>query len=204
MEKADQIREMKLMAHLEEYKVLMAEINLRLQAQHTLLNVTVILIAGGFAFLTLQIDAGNISILLFLPLIFLIIVWWYIGYNLMIGQGARYIAGPLASKVNKLLKIPEQSDEEVWRWLSYQYEEYETGARHIYVYNALNLIKYSPWLVPSILSVLAFLSLHNALDKVWETFEIFLLVAGGVLWIGTLFGLVFFLGWKPKTNGAIG
>lgn len=200
MEKADQIREMRLKAHIEEYRALMAEINQRLQAQHTLLNVTVILIAGGFAFLTLQINTGNISILLLLPLIFLIIVWWYIGYNQIIGQGARYIYGPLASKVNKLLAFPKESDEEVWRWLSFQYEDFEKSARHIYVYNAFNLIKYSPWLVPSILSVLAFLSLRKALDKPWETFEIILLVAGGVLWMGTLVGLVFFLGWKPKID----
>lgn len=189
--------ELSIKAHFEEYQALMGEIKLRLEAQHTLLNVTVILVGGGLAFLTTAINAGNFAMLLFVPIVFLIIVWWYIAYQLMIGQVARYIYGPLAQKVNSLLENHPDEDRLVWRWLSFQYEDFTARTKHIYLYNTVNLVKYTPWFIPSLLSVFAFLSLHDLYQQPWQSFEIILLVADGVLWLITFVTLVFFLGWRP-------
>ncbi len=189
--------ELSIKAHFEEYQALTGEIRLRLEAQHTLLNVTVILVGGGLAFLTTAINAGNFAILLFLPIIFLIIVWWYIAYQLMIGQVTRYVYGPLAHKVNSLLENHPDKDRLVWHWLSFQYKDFTARTKHIYFYNTVNLVKYTPWFIPSLLSVVAFLSLHDLYQRPWQSFEVILLITDGILWLMTFVALVFSLGWRP-------
>ncbi len=190
-----------LQAHFEEYKALQAEIQLRLEAQQTLLNITIALVAGTLAAIVASIQSGLWDVLLLVPIMFLIIAWWYLGYNSMIGQTARYIHGELAPSVKNILQRSSrkkaQEVERVWDWLAFQYRDFVKTTGNIYAYNAINLFKYLPWIFPSGLALGVFMYLQCSHQEQWQAYQVLLFATDVILWLATLILLVFVLGWQP-------
>lgn len=190
-----------LQAYYEEYKALQAEIQLRLEAQQTLLNITIALVAGTLLAVTGSIQSGFWDVLLLVPVVFLIIAWWYIGYNSMIGQTARYIHGELAPSVKRILResldLDSNEVEKVWDWLAFQYRDFVRTSRNIYLYNLINTIKYAPWVFPSGLALAVFVYLQHSSETPWQRYQALLFVGDLTLWVGTFLALIFVIGWQP-------
>jgi hypothetical protein len=147
---------------IEEYKALRTEIVTRLEAQQDVLSYSIVLIAAALPVSGTVVEREQYTLLLLIPLVFILIGWLLLSQEYMIDTLGVYINTRLAPRMECLLARKMQTRGPLWEWELFQYSTFYGASLGRLLQAILGTARYVLPVLPGIASIIAYLQLFRS------------------------------------------
>ena len=187
-------------AIIEEYKILLAEIQQRVGRQEQLSHLSII--AAGFmipAFQTAIEKQPTAALLLIFPILYLSMIMLILRHDTMLLTLAEYLFLDLRIRANKLVFV--NSENSVWNWEAYRFtHQLKSGKLKSLFHRLLAFTRYGIPFSLTLLSIVLFLTIRGINWYVFSIFERTLLIIDA---IGIFFVFCAMLFWVSQSADKI-